>query len=67
MTTKVRTEERLRDVYLAQTPLGCRSSPDKVAVPVISLLTPGASFTPDGFCGSTAATRSPFELAAREN
>lgn len=44
MTTKVRTDEKLSDFYLAQTPLGRWASPEEVSVPVVFLLTPGASY-----------------------
>jgi 3-oxoacyl-[acyl-carrier protein] reductase len=44
MTETIRTDERFRDTYLKQTPLGRFSTPDEVAVPVVFLLTAGASY-----------------------
>jgi len=44
MTEKVRTDEKLRDIYLGQTPLGRWATPEEVAVPVCFLLGEGASY-----------------------
>lgn len=44
MTETVRSDERFRDNYLAQIPLGRWSSPEEVSVPVCFLLSDGASY-----------------------
>lgn len=44
MTETVRSDERFRDNYLAQIPLGRWSSPEEVSVPVCFLLSEGASY-----------------------
>lgn len=44
MTETVRTDERFRDNYLAQIPLGRWSTPEEVSVPVAFLLGRGASY-----------------------
>ena len=44
MTETVRTDERFRDSYLAQIPLGRWASPEEVSVPVVFLLGQGASY-----------------------
>jgi len=44
MTETVRTDERFRDQYLAQIPLGRFATADEVAVPVLFLLSAGASY-----------------------
>jgi 3-oxoacyl-[acyl-carrier protein] reductase len=44
MTQTVRTDERFRENYLAQIPLGRWSSPEEVSVPVAFLLSKGASY-----------------------
>jgi 3-oxoacyl-[acyl-carrier protein] reductase len=44
MTETVRNDERFRDTYLAQIPLGRWSSPEEVSVPVCFLLSEGASY-----------------------
>jgi 3-oxoacyl-[acyl-carrier protein] reductase len=44
MTETIRTDERFRDQYLAQIPLGRFSSPEEVSVPVLFLLSEGASY-----------------------
>ncbi|MDB5971398.1 MAG: putative 3-oxoacyl-[acyl-carrier-protein] reductase [Hydrocarboniphaga sp.] len=44
MTETVRTDERFKDSYLAQIPLGRWASPEEVSVPVCFLLSPGASY-----------------------
>jgi 3-oxoacyl-[acyl-carrier protein] reductase len=44
MTEAVRTDERFRDTYLSQIPLGRWASPQEVAVPVAFLLGPGGSY-----------------------
>lgn len=44
MTETVRNDERFRDNYLAQIPLGRWSSPEEVSVPVCFLLSEGASY-----------------------
>lgn len=44
MTEKVRTDERFRDTYLAQIPMGRWSSPEEAAVPVCFLLSDAASY-----------------------
>ncbi len=44
MTETVRTDERFRDTYLAQIPLGRWSTPDEVAQPVCFLLSEAASY-----------------------
>jgi 3-oxoacyl-[acyl-carrier protein] reductase len=44
MTEFVRTDERFRDKYLEQIPLGRWSSAEEVSVPVCFLLSEGASY-----------------------
>jgi 3-oxoacyl-[acyl-carrier protein] reductase len=44
MTETVRTDERFRDKYLEQIPLGRWSSTEEVSVPVVFLLSEGASY-----------------------
>jgi 3-oxoacyl-[acyl-carrier protein] reductase len=44
MTETIRTDERFREQYLAQIPLGRFSSPEEVSVPVVFLLSSGASY-----------------------
>jgi 3-oxoacyl-[acyl-carrier protein] reductase len=44
MTETIRTDERFRDQYLAQIPLGRFASADEVSAPVLFLLSPGASY-----------------------
>jgi 3-oxoacyl-[acyl-carrier protein] reductase len=44
MTETVRKDERFRDNYLAQIPMGRWSSPEEVSVPVCFLLSEGASY-----------------------
>jgi len=44
MTETIRNDERFRDQYLAQIPLGHFASPEEVAVPVLFLLSSGASY-----------------------
>ena len=44
MTETVRSDERFRDNYLAQIPLGRWSSPEEVSIPVCFLLSEGASY-----------------------
>lgn len=44
MTEKVRTDEKLAEIYMAQTPLARWSSPEEAAVPVVFLLSEGASY-----------------------
>lgn len=42
--TEVARSEKFRDTYMAQIPMGRWSSPEEVAVPVVFLLTEGASY-----------------------
>jgi 3-oxoacyl-[acyl-carrier protein] reductase len=44
MTETIRTDERFREQYLAQIPLGRFASPEEVSVPVVFLLSAGASY-----------------------
>jgi 3-oxoacyl-[acyl-carrier protein] reductase len=44
MTETIRTDERFRDQYLQQIPLGRFSTPEEVSVPVLFLLGAGASY-----------------------
>jgi 3-oxoacyl-[acyl-carrier protein] reductase len=44
MTETVRTDERFRDNYLQQIPLGRWASPEEVSVPTVFLLSSGASY-----------------------
>jgi 3-oxoacyl-[acyl-carrier protein] reductase len=44
MTETVRTDERFRDSYLAEIPLGRWSTAEEVSVPVAFLLSSGASY-----------------------
>jgi 3-oxoacyl-[acyl-carrier protein] reductase len=44
MTETIRTDERFRDQYLAQIPLGRFASADEVSAPVLFLLSQGASY-----------------------
>lgn len=44
MTETIRTDERFREQYLAQIPLGRFAAPDEVALPVLFLLSPAASY-----------------------
>lgn len=44
MTETIRTDERFRDQYLAQIPLSRFASPQEVAMPVLFLLSEGASY-----------------------